>query len=347
MSLEKPLRLSDIASEAGVSIVTAAKVLNHSGGKNTRVSEATAERIRQIAARCNYLPNLAARQLRLKKSGVIGVVMDSCAPQVCHNLLSQMEMYAGKKGYRFMIAQTHENIDKIKQFANDFVSYGVDGVICLAHQYPGVSQEIAESYANLTHTVFLEKPDGLEDSHSVAINVTKAFSDAVKYFYRQERRRIGLLLAEGPFANRSMSSRELGYQEGMQACGLEIDPALIQRVPIEHCMDEEITMAAVKKLLDAAGVEAIIAANDHLGAMVLKNLITLNVPVPGQIGVIGYDNIDIARLVSPSLTTFDQDRPRLAAAMIDLLLDMIDGKNIPKNRRNVIIDSIFIKRQSA
>jgi LacI family transcriptional regulator len=110
----KKVRLADIASEAGVSTVTVAKALNRTGGKNARVGAATAARIREIATRLNYRPDSIAQQLAGKKSKIIGVVMDSCAPQTYHERLSKMEMYASHKGYKFMIGQSHEDIEKTK-----------------------------------------------------------------------------------------------------------------------------------------------------------------------------------------------------------------------------------------
>jgi DNA-binding LacI/PurR family transcriptional regulator len=319
MPPEKPLRLSDIAEEAGVSIVTAAKVLNHSGGKNTRVSEATAERVRQIAARHNYLPNLAARQLRLKKSDVIGVVMDTCAPQIYHDLLSQMEMYAAQKGYRFMIAQTHENIAKIKRFAHDFVSYGVDGIICLAHQYPGASAEIARIYSSLTHTVFLEKPDGPATTYSVGINLPQAFADAVTYLHGQRRRRIGLLLLQGPYADRSMGEREKGYRQGLKKCGLEFDPTLVVRVPIEQVMDENTVLERVTKCVCDSHADAILATDDIAAAIARETMQELGPRLPD---LSDLDDQLVQRLV-PNLAGVVPSVTEIANAVVNGIITRI------------------------
>ena len=129
------VRLADIAREVGVSIVTVAKVVNNTGGKNTRVSEKTAEKIRSCVKRMEYHPNMLARGLVGKSSDLIGVVLDSCAPPVYHERLSLMEKYAALHGYRFMIGQAHDDVEKLKSFAHTFQSYGAAGIICLAHAY--------------------------------------------------------------------------------------------------------------------------------------------------------------------------------------------------------------------
>ncbi len=93
-NVTNPIRLVDIARKAGVSKITVAKVLHDTGGKNTRVSEATAKRVCRIATTLNYHPNLAARQLTGQKSNIIGGIIDSMAPETVLKELSIIERMA-------------------------------------------------------------------------------------------------------------------------------------------------------------------------------------------------------------------------------------------------------------
>jgi DNA-binding LacI/PurR family transcriptional regulator len=81
--------------------------------------------------------------------------------------------------------------------------------------------------------------------------------------------------------------------------------------------------------------------------MVIKVLQKQKVRIPEDVAVIGYDNVDVAKLVSPSITTFDQNNDELSKAMVDLLLRVINGENIPPEKRNIIIEPLLIKRESA
>ena len=343
----KKVRLADIASEAGVSTVTVAKALNRTGGKNARVGAATAARIREIATRLNYRPDSIAQQLAGKKSKIIGVVMDSCAPQTHHERLSKMEMYASHKGYKFMIGQSHEDIEKTKAYAYEFSSYGVEGIICMAHRYHGAEKEIAKLYNSVAKTVFMEKPLGLVNSYSVSINTKAAYKRAVEYLVEKGRKRIGMLLIKGYFEDDTMLARKTYYMDGLKNSGLPFDENLVQRIPVNEQINEDIYLPAVKKLVFEQKADAILTTNDAMAAMVIKVLQKQKVRIPEDVAVIGYDNVDVAKLVSPSITTFDQNNDELSKAMVDLLLRVINGENIPPEKRNIIIEPLLIKRESA
>ena len=346
-TIRKKVRLADIASEAGVSTVTVAKTLNSTGGKNARVGEATASRIREIAARLNYRPDLIAQQLAGKKSGIIGVVMDSCAPQVYHERLSKMEMYASAKGYKFMIGQAHEDVEKIKAYAHEFSAYGVEGIICMAHTYPGVSTEIAELYNSMAKTVFLEKPAGLDNCYSVSINIRESYKIAVEYLVENDRNRIALFLMQGFFQDENMGIRESGYKEGLKSCNLAFDKNLIKKISVEHMMDEKKYLPILKDLFFKQKADAILVGNDQIAAMTMKVLLKSNIKIPDDIAVIGYDNSDVARLISPSITTFDQENDKASKAIVDLLINLIKEENIPIENRDIVIEPRLIKRESA
>lgn len=343
----KKVRLADIASEAGVSTVTVAKALNRTGGKNARVGEATAARIREIAARLNYRPDSIAQQLAGKKSKIIGVVMDSCAPQTHHERLSKMEMYASSKGYKFMIGQSHDDIEKTKAYAYEFSSYGVEGIICMAHRYRGAEKEIAELYNSVAKTVFMERPLGLADSYSVSINTGSAYQEAVEYLVEKGRKRIGMLLVKGFFEDDPMSLRQACYMDGLKNSGLPFDQKLVQRIPVAEQINEDSYLPIIKELVFEQKADAILTTNDTMAAMVIKVLRKHKIKIPEEVAVIGYDNIDVAKLVSPSITTFDQNNDELSKAMVDLLLKVINGEDIPIEERNIIIEPLLIKRESA
>ena len=208
------VRLADIAREVGVSIVTVAKVLNNTGGKNTRVSEKTASRIRACVEKMEYHPNMLARRLVGKSSDLIGVVLDSCAPAVYHERLSLMEKYAAMNGYRFMIGQAHDDVGKLKSFAHTFHSYGVAGIICLAHTYEDAN---AANVFPEDSTVFLAQPKGIKNPCYVKIDAEKAFSQAVTYLVSRGRRRIAMLSLDVGYGD--ILLREQAYRNALGRYG--------------------------------------------------------------------------------------------------------------------------------
>lgn len=341
------IRLADIAEDVGVSIVTVAKVLHQTGGKNARVGKETAAKIRACADRLQYCPNMAARQLAGKSSGLIGVVVDSCAPQAYYQMLSKIEFYASQEGYRIMIAQAHEDFARIKAFARDFAAYGADGVICLAHSYPGESEEIVRTYSENGKTVFWGTPECGGSFYSVDHDLLYTYREVITFLFEQGRRRIGLLLGDSLVSRSNMQQREMGYRNGLKQYGIPYDSGLIKRIPFAEYMDEHDTMDVVTDLVRNHGVDAIVACNDQLAAMALKNLAALGVRVPDEVAVTGFDNIDVARLVTPALTTFDFGYEQIARELVHLLSAQIHHQDIPVKLRKVKIISPLIRRQSA
>src|SRR5687767_11001013 len=104
-SRSAPARLVDVAARAGVSRVTAAQVLNGSGGRTVRVGEETRQRVLEVARHLGYTPNRIAQQLRGVRSRMLGVILDTVNMPVMYARLSALEEKARSRGYRLIIGQ--------------------------------------------------------------------------------------------------------------------------------------------------------------------------------------------------------------------------------------------------
>ncbi len=330
----------EIAKKVGVCRQTVSAVLN---GKTYKVSREKCELIQRLAEDFKYQPNMLARQLAGARSDIIGVVLDSCAPTIWHNRLARMEYYASQHGYRFMIGQAHENYSKIIKFAEDFISYKVAGIICMAHKIPGHEKEIVEAYP-LEKTVFLEKP-ALSGACYVSIDVKKAFHDIVLYLAGRGRKRIAQIVIGGsPFIG-GMDTRTEGFRSGLLECGLKFDRRLRAVIPISEMTNIDVLVLAVRELFKNKA-DAIVCSNDHLAAGILKACSRLGIKVPEDLAVTGYDDVDFCQFLTPSLTTFYGNSELAAKSAVDLLLKLIDNPSLPAKERSVILSSIFIERES-
>ncbi len=346
VKLKTQVRLADIAGEVGVSLVTVAKVLHNTGGSNTRVSEKTAAKIHDCAKKMGYRPNMMARHLAGKSSNLIGVVLDSCAPEVYHIRLSEMEKYAAELGYRFIIGQAHEDTEKVKAFASDFISYGAEGIICMAHAYPGKSEEILQSYP-LDKTVFQNKPIGGDSCCYVSCNLRRAFSQMVEYLAGRGRKRIGLLIIDRSSAEISMNIRLSGYLDGLQSVGLTCGQGWVQRLPLYRELTPAIILPVVRHMVEELKLDAIMAANDHLAIAVIRCLNQMGIKVPGQVAVSGSDNQAVTPWLTPALTTIDENNGSIARALVDLLLKLLKNPELSEEEKSIIINPVLIKRESA
>ncbi len=149
--------LSDVAKLAQASRAAAGKVLNGASG-NIRVGAATRERILAAARELGYQPNRAAAILAGGDSHLVGVILDSYANFRSRALMIELERAATQRGYRVLIASSHDDPDAIAKDCATFREYNVAGIIVLAHDYPEFRERLSEIFPTVPDAVFLEQP---------------------------------------------------------------------------------------------------------------------------------------------------------------------------------------------
>lgn len=338
-------KLADIAKMAGVSIPTVAKALHGTGGANTRVSEKTAKKIKSIARQMGYRPNLIARQLAGKKSQIIGVIIDSYAPQVAFNRLAEMERQAAKLGYRFMVGQSHGELDRILEYIEDFDARGVDGIICISHNYPAIAEQIDEAIANTElKALFIGRPADKSANFSfVDIDIADGIIQAISHLVNRGKSSIGIILPKSEYPN--ITARYKGYIAGLNKNKLEYNEDLLADIPDTSIVkiSSELIKPAIERLL-AKQVDAIICSNDRVAVHVIKLLMKMGIRIPDQIAIVGYDNLEICEMITPELTSIDQNPRELARQAIDILIEQIERS--PTKPRHVTIKPNLIIRET-
>ncbi len=348
MEKTNTVRLTDIARRAGVSHVAVGSVLLGSGRGSVRVSKATSDKIRRIARQMNYQPNLAARQLKGKRSKLIGVIIDSYAPQVAFERLSAMERLANRRGYRFMVGQSHGEIEHIREYSDDFLSRGVDGVICVSHNYPDSGEEIAKIYSRFDNVVFVEKPAGdKHDTCYVEVDMIDGIKQAFNRLKETDKLPVGLLLADLSFPK--SKERKQGFIKAYESEGIKCDENLIYVIgKLGDDIESEYFDRAIDYLVLKQNVKSIIALNDIFAIHTINAITRRGLSVPKDIAVIGCDNIRFASMFNPALTTIDQKQEELSAIAVNMLLDMIeDDEIIVHTPRHIILKPKLVIRQSA
>lgn len=322
--IESNLRLSDIAARARVSRTTVSRVLYGTGGENVRVSEATRTRVLQIASGLDYRPNVAARMLTGKGSGIIGVLIDSHAPTIDFDCLRHLEHSAFTLDYRIMIAQQHDNIDNLFAQALDFRSYGVEGVISFAHNYPQHDREIYEFMRVIPRVVYIRRP-ALADATAVQVDSEAGVMHLVEHLLSRGRQRLGIFLAG--LEHSSLQQRYTGYQKGLAKAGLPLneDHVLFNRDFIFATAEN--ARKVFQELYLGRGVDAIICQNDLFAAFVIKEALQHGCRIPEDLAITGFDDLDFAAAFTPGITTIRQPVQRIAEEAVRLLHGMIQGES--------------------
>lgn len=343
---KKRVTLLDVAKLAKVSRSSVCQVLLSTGGKNVVVGKETAERIRKAAKELNYQPNTIARQLKGMKSNVIGVVIDSCAPEIDFSRLSEMERQAARRGYKFMIGQSHGEIERLEEYAADFSSRGVDGVICISHRYPGKSKRVESVFSRFSNLVFIGKSEtNSNDNSFVSIDLADGICQACDYLRQQSRKNIGMLLLSS--GSSAMEERLTGYCRALQLNKANINKELIQYIgePDELSIDH--IKPSLQRMIDNGQANAILATNDKVALVTMRCLESMGMRVPHDVAVIGCDNLDFAEFSKPALTTIDQCITELSHTTVNILVDLIEGKKLPVEDRQKVIKPKLVVRESA
>ncbi|MBI1373141.1 MAG: LacI family DNA-binding transcriptional regulator [Phycisphaera sp.] len=337
-----PVRLVDIAREAGVSRVAVGHVLNGSGGKHVRIADDTREKILKIARRMNYRPNLAAQQLRGARSQMIGVVLDTVNTPVMYNRLAAIESEASRRGYRLMIGQVHSEPSGLITYLDDFAARGVDGVLCLLDLMRSYREELRQTLAGRPNLVMHGKPL-IEGGSCIRVDTTDAIYQAAGHLIDRGRNRVAMLLWNEEDA--LCEARRQGYANAHRSRNRDVEASLVWSAESPTATPDPQTIdRCIDVLVNERRADAIIAPNDVWAVRLMKRMKAQGVRVPDDVAMIGYDNLDIAEVIEPGLTSIDQSHAAYASAAIDLLGRMVEEHEAVAE--TVTIQPLLIVRES-
>lgn len=330
--------LSDVAREVGVSRALVGKVLGSCSG-NIRVSAETARMIREAAQRLHYQPNLSARVLTGQKSGLIGVLIDAQPPAVTFRTLAYIDQYVTENGYRLLIGEAHDSIDSLYRHYTNFMQYNVDGVICMAHDYPGQETKLRELFRATENLVFIEKTI-LENVSCIEVDRVAAVESLTELLL-ETRKRVGIVLEDPMY--RSVRQRQEGYFRALARAGRDGE-VLTCFLPDQDVSLEEKMFRAVEEFIIPERLDAVIAPNDLAASHIMRNLCRRGIRIPEEIAVAGYDNDPFAESLYPSLTTVDDRNEEIGRCAVQLLLEQLSMKEFVP--RTVRVTPCVVRRES-
>ncbi|NLE29739.1 MAG: LacI family transcriptional regulator [Phycisphaerae bacterium] len=343
MVSKSPIRLIDIARRAGVSAVAVSKVLHNRGGNRTRVSETTAEKIRAIASELNYRPNMAAQQLAGVRSYLIGGILDSHANETFIKRLAVMERAAADRGYRLIVGYSHNEVERIADYLNDFRSRGVDGVVSLSHTYPEYGGKISQMLQGFKNCVLIEPPVGEANLSYVSPDYVKTGYIITKHLLEEGFKRIAILQFAAGY--KTVQDEFQGYLKALQEAEVAFDPELI----IEPEEAENLTFEMMKRNIDkllAVRPDAVITPNDATAMWVIRTLNKCGLRVPEDMAVASVDGWEIGQSYVPAITSVDLRYQEVGLAAIDMLLEQIESPEAEHRVHRKIIEPKLVIGES-
>jgi LacI family transcriptional regulator len=333
--------IDDVAARAGVSIKTVSRVVN----RERNVREATRAKVEKAIAELNYRPNLSARNLASQRARVIVLVYEDPASyeNPSGGFVIRMQTGAlaacGTADYRLVIYPCDLRRANIVAELRAMLDFTRPQGVVLAAPLSNMSQFVRAIGATGTPMVKLSPGSDAAMGYAVATDDREISAELTRHLASQGHRKIAFVRGHPDHA--AVANRYLGYLDGLQQCGLEFSPRLVENGDNSFESGE----AAGHRLLKLGDPPtAIFAANDDMAAGVIRAAALLGVAVPGRLSVAGWDDTSLARQLCPTLTTIKQPLSRMAERATLVLIG--NGPEDPPLQGTEIVPATIEVRES-
>lgn len=338
MSREKKVSLKDVASSLGVSTTLVSIVLNGKA-KQYRIGEEITEKVKKAAIEMNYSPNLVARNLRGGKTQLIGLIVPDISTPFFSVLSRIIEKRAIDLNYTVVSGSSEQKPEDIKRLINVLINKGVDGLIIVPCD--GSESIIRELHERKNPLVLIDRCfPNLDVSYS-CLNNYKAAELATQHLIEQGYKKISLITYESEMSN--FVDRNLGYEDCMKEAGLSefID---IKRVDV---FNPKLGISSIlEEILKNKKIEAIVFSNSILTILSLSKLNEMNLKVPDDIALVGFDESDVFDLFYSPVTYIKQPMEQMGIGVVDILVEKIKNREQSKISRIIFNPELVVKKSS-
>jgi LacI family transcriptional regulator len=306
--------IRDVAQRAGVSVATVSKVINARYG----VSAATVARVQRVIDELGYESSLVARSLRNHRTNVIGILVSDIEPFSSELLKGAAKAIKGT-GYELVVysagGASSDHVGWERRYLSRLSGTLIDGAILVT---PTV---VAATYG--APVVAVDPHTGGEGVPTVDSDNLRGAQLATEHLLLLGHRRIGFLAGRPDLESARL--RELGFRQAMSEAGVDVDPELVR----VGAYEEATAVAPARELLARRDrPTAVFAANDLSAIATMDVALTLGLAVPGDLSVIGFDNIPESALTTPTLTTIDQPIQLMGQRAVGMLVELMGGGSL-------------------
>ena len=314
MANKRPTQ-ADVAKLAGVSQAMVSYIVNNN--PNVTVPDETRERILDVMGELGYVPNALARGLRSGQTKTIGLILlDNTNPFIAE-LAHKIEDVSFEKGYSAILCNSNYIIERESAYVEMLLAKQVDGVILIpTADTDEISQRLRESQ---TPFVIIGRDISGSNTETVIIDYKAGGYMATKHLLDLGHQKIGCITGPPQYALRLK-----GYYQAMSEAGLPNDPALVKQSDFRVAGGEA---AALEILAQNDRPTAIFACNDLTALGVVQAAHKLNIKIPDELSLVGFDDIPYVKAVSPPLTTIAQPTSEIVHVAMDMLFSQLDGKS--------------------
>ncbi len=321
--------LKDVARETGLTVSTVSRILNNRG----YISQEAREKVNEAMKKLNYRPNELARSLSKQSSNTIGVIVPHIRHPYFAELISNLEYEAYQRGYKILLCNSQEKGEKEKEYLEMCTSNRVAGIILCSgtvavEEFEGLNIPLITIERYLENGTATVECDNLQGGRLAAKELICAGCKNLIHFS-------GVHETAMPADARATGFREVCEEQ--QVLHQEIATSAYQYNNLEY--HEEIENVLKKN----RGVDGIFASSDLIAAQIIQVCSKLSIRIPQDMRIVGFDDVNIASLTTPRITTIHQPVKEMAQLAVSLLIRACEGNIVP-NRSTLPVT--LVKRES-
>jgi LacI family transcriptional regulator len=302
-------------------------VLN--GHAESTIRPATRERILAAADRLGYRPSALARSLRLQRTLTLGMLVPDITNPFFSSIIKGAEDAALERGYNLILCNSEDDPAREAAYLRVLRERQVDGLLIASSQM--ADDTIDELREEDFPFVLLNRAGQSAGDLAVVVDNRAAALGVVAHLAGLGHRRVGHIA--GPRNTSTGADRREGYRAGIRAHGLADEPGLV--VEADAFSEEAGNRALGIMLAGTARPTAVFAANDLIAIGMLQRLRGIGARVPGDLSIVGFNDIPLAGLLEPALTTVRVPQLEMGAVGAHLLIDRLEGRPIGDVRRTL------------
>lgn len=321
--------IKDVAEKAGLAVATVSRVLNNRG----YISQATRDAVYNAMRELNYQPNELARSLVKKQTSLIGVIVPSVMHPFFSKVVYYLETYASSFGYKIMLCNSRQQADKEMEYIDMLKSNKVSGIVICSHT-PDIEKnlEINLPVVTFERSVSKDIPAVMSDNYQGGVLATKHLIECGCKHLVHLSGNSGMKL---PADSRSSAFLNVCKEN-------EVEGKIFSTTEEEfNSMDY---LNSLMKVIDEnPGTDGIFCSSDVIAAEVIQVCKKKQIDIPDQIKVVGFDDTDVATLVSPAITTIGQPIELLCRYAVENIIKKINNEIVPSQ---TVLPVSLIRRET-
>ena len=312
--------MEDVARRAGVSTATVSRVLNRSDP----VRESLRAKVEAAVLALGYVPHAGARTMKLHRSGTLGAIFPTIDNAIFAKAIDALQRRLAEAGHQLLIATSDYDPRTEERAALTMLARGVDGLLlCGCGQDASLLERLRQRNVPAVHVMSWPVPP---DRIGVGFDNARAMGQVVKYLLDLGHRRIAMLAGVTRDNDRA-AERVRGVREALAAAGLKLPATRLaeRRYGIAPARE------GLRQLMSAKPAPtAVICGNDVLAFGALLEAQRLGLAVPGDLSIVGFDDLELAAQVQPALTTVRVPAGDLWRCAAERLLAALQGDELPR-----------------